>query len=153
MSDPSTWALVSVRASSPGKRETVVYARGTRVDFGPSIPFDTEAPRMAAVEGLLAAAAADILGNLRQVARSRRLPLDEVEARLEARLSHPLAQLGVVGEEGEPAIEALSLRAYLSSSAPPDEIETAWLEALRRCPVVNTLRATVSLELSWQTVL
>ena len=101
---------------------------------------------MTGAETLLGLLAADVIGLFLEIAKRRRLPVDEVEATVKAELADPLVQLGVIGAQGEPRYESFSLRAYAGSSAPEAAIQEIWTEALRRAPLANTLRRGAALE-------
>ena len=124
-----------------------------RFNVGRPLNFDEKAPRPSAVEMLAATFAADVVTGFQMLASRRRLGVGDVEARAEATIAHPLAHLGVVGEEGEPHVSRLTLRAYISSFESPEVIAEAWNEALRRSPLVNTLARAAELDINFQIVL
>lgn len=151
MSDSLSRALVSVRATSRNDARVTVFARARTRTFGKGWSFDVEEADFTAAEDLLGAIAADVLGLFAQLARKRRLPLDSVEATLRAELINPLTHLGVVGAEGAPRYDFFSLRAYAESAAPSKALHALWDEALRRAPLLNTLRLAAHFEINFQT--
>lgn len=101
---------------------------------------------MTGAEQLLGALAMDVIGLFIDLAKRRRVAVDEVEATAKAELADPLVLLGVVGAEGEPRYESFSLRAWAGSAAPEASLQELWAEALRRAPLANTLRRAASLD-------
>ncbi len=101
---------------------------------------------MTGAELLLGALASDVIGLFLEIAKRRRVVVDEVEATVKATLADPLVHLGVVGAEGEPRYESFSLRAYAGSSAANDVLQEIWAESLRRAPLANTLRRAATLD-------
>ena len=95
---------------------------------------------MTGAELLLGALASDVIGLFFDLARRRRVAVDEVEATVKAELADPLVHLGVVGAGGEPRYANFSLRAYAGTAAPEAVLQEIWAEALRRAPLANTLR-------------
>jgi hypothetical protein len=94
-----------------------------------------------------------VVGGFQLLAARRRLAVDDVEARAEAAIANPLAHLGVIGEDGEPRVSRLTLRAYISTFEPQEAIAAVWDEALRRSPLVNTLGRAAELDINFQLVL
>jgi hypothetical protein len=149
MADPSPGTLVSVRATCRDESGAECFARGHGWGHGRGVEFDERAPRPAALEHLIGAAAGELLVNLRALARRRRLVIDGIEALAEGEVAHPLAVLGVVGEDGAPALALLRLRVFLAADCGGDDLDALWREALGRCVILNTLRRAVLLELGF----
>lgn len=105
---------------------------------------------MTGAELLLGALASDVIGLFFDLAKRRRVAVDEVEATVKAELADPLVHLGVVGAEGEPRYENFSLRAWAGSAAPEAVLQEIWTDALRRAPLANTLRRAAGMEASLQ---
>lgn len=145
MDDPLATALVSVRSTYRGKDGTVTLARAHEVARASGLSFDSKEPHPTSVELFLAAIAADVLGAFGRLAHQRRLPLDNAEAVLKTTLAAPLAYLGVVGASGTPRLTAVTLKVHVATPAPPSAVRAAWEEALRRAPLLNTLRPTLTL--------
>lgn len=141
-----------VRVASAGDTATV-FARRAQFPIGKPLSFDLHEPWPTALEHLLGAVGADLVNGLQDVARRRRLQVDQVEAQVDCRLQNPLAYLGVVGEEGHPGVESLAARVFVSSLDPADQIQSAWEETVRRSPLLNTLRPSVRLDVSCKVVL
>lgn len=145
----TTWG---VRVASAGETATV-FARRAQFPIGRPLSFDLQEPHPTALEHLLGAVGADLVNGLQEVARKRRLQVDQVEAQVDCRLQNPLTYLGVVGEEGHPGVESLAARVFVSSLDPAERVHAAWEETLRRSPLVNTLKSSVRLDLSLKVVL
>lgn len=142
-----------VRVTGGEDGAATVLARKSRFPVGPPLSFDPECPWPTAVEHLLGAVGADLVNGLKLAARRRRLRFDQVEALVDCRLDNPLSYLEVVGEEGHPGVRHLAARVFLSTLDPQDQVQQAWDEALRRSPLLNTLRPAVELDVSYRVVL
>ena len=123
-----------------------MFARSQRAVLGKGWSFDIAEPDMTGAELLLGALAADVIGLFFDLAKRRRVTVDEVEATVKAELADPLVYLGVNGAEGEPHYTGFSLRAYAGSAAPESALQEIWAEALRRAPLANTLRRSATME-------
>ena len=108
---------------------------------------------MSALEYVLGALAADLVGSFRALARKRRLDVDEIEALVHGELGNPLMYLGVVGEDGDPGIHSLNVKCYISSLDDEIEVQGAWDEALNRSPLARTFMKAGSLEINMQIVI
>jgi hypothetical protein len=105
------------------------------------------------VEQFIAAISADVLGGFARMAKQMRLRIDQLEATVDAQVADALVYLGVVGESGSPRLASLRLKAWIDSGETAERISTAWEEALRRAPLVQTLSGSaLKLDLSWQLV-
>ncbi|HQZ29713.1 MAG: OsmC family protein [Verrucomicrobiales bacterium] len=150
MDDLLQRALVNVRVTAELSGGVTIYARTHQLGIGKGWSFDIAEGQITGAETMLGVLASDILGIFVRLARERRLPVDEVEARLTAQLAAPLALLGVVGASGEPYYERVQMRAYVGSGVSPDRIREVWDEALKRAPFYNTLRRGTEVEIIMQ---
>lgn len=146
MTDSLHGAPVGVRASARQGERLAIYARSQGAVLGKGWSFDVAEPEMTGAETLLGLLAADVIGLFLEIARRRRVTVDEVEATVKAELADPLVHLGVVGAAGEPRYESFTLRAYAGSSAAGATLQEIWSEALRRAPLANTLRRAATME-------
>lgn len=138
----------SLRVAATAPDAATVYARRHRLEVGPALAFDSEAPRVSALEQVLGAIGADLVTGFLKRARRRRLEIDGVEALVEGRLGNPLVWLDVVGEEGDPGLIALSVRVYVGTPADTAAVEAVWQETLARSPLVRTFRRALDLQLT-----
>ena len=130
-----TW---SVRVASTDKDIARSYVRQHSFEAGAPIHFDSEYDRVTALEYVLGAIGADLVNGFKAVCRTRRLPVDDVEAVVTGRLENPLTYLGVVGEQGRPNIETVDVKLYVSAGAEEDDLAAAWDETRTRSPLAQT---------------
>lgn len=120
-----------------------VRARAHGFDISQPLDFGAKAEAPSAIEALLGALGADVVLRFSDLCERRRLPLDQIEAKVDGTLGNALFALGVVGEEGDPGLAKATLRLTIASPASSDALHDAWDEVLRRSPLVATLaRAT-----------
>jgi hypothetical protein len=96
-----------------------------------------------ALDHLLAALATDLLAGLAAESRRAGPLVHQAELRLQARLAHPLAVAGVVGESGSAALAAVGGSLYLESDAGEADVRVLWQRVLERAPVHATLAAAM----------
>lgn len=147
--EETRWTL-RVRAAGEGR--STIYVRQHRLSAGEPLHFDEQYEGTTALEHLLGALGADLVGGLQVVARKQRVELNDVEAVVSGQLNNPLTYLGVVGEEGHPGLERATVTVFVSSPEPEESVRRAWEEMLRRSPVVHTLRPAVKLDLDMKLV-
>jgi hypothetical protein len=135
-----------VRVIATGAQPAKAFARRHQFEIGNPLDFDPQYNQVTAFEHLLAALGGDLAGGFRALARRHRLVMDNVEVVVTATLENPLVHLGVIGEEGTPAIERLTVRAFASSAEGESELRPLWDEVLRRSPLVQTLMRAAQLE-------
>lgn len=150
MPDKTSWALVSVRIKSNEAARCTVFARRHQFDVGQPITFDREDPEVSAMEYLAAAVASDLIGTFRKVARRERLLVEEIEAVAQGELKNALTYLGVVGEEGEPSLQVLTIKLYVGTGASSADVNRVWEAALKRSPLYTTLSPSVAIEADLQ---
>ena len=137
----------TVRVRADGRRRAVAYARQHRFEVGAPVEFDREASAVSALEYALVALAADLVGTFQEHARRSRVPVDAAEAVVTGALNNPLTVLRVVGEEGHPGLERVTLKLYVVSSAPPDDVRRVWDDARALSPLARTLGTALDLDL------
>ena len=136
------WTL-RVTATEPDVSR--VSVRRQQFPVGRPIEFDVDAPRVAALEYVLGAVGAEIVGGLRMFAKRRRIELDQIEAIVNGELENPLVFLEVIGEAGGPRIARLHVKVFVTTAADEQTLRRLWDETLERLPLVCTLRGAVDL--------
>jgi len=154
---PFQWsARIAWRAPSAtgGARlgASAVYVRRHAFEVTRPVEFDASAPGISALECVLGAFGADLVGGLAAVLDERRIDLEAAEAAIRAELDNPLVNLGVIGEPRTPRIRRIEAVVYVTSPGGAEELGAAWDETLRRSPLVATLRDAVTLELQLRPV-
>ena len=143
----------TVRVTASPEGAARAHVRKFSFEAGAPLSFDIEHPAVTALEYLLGALGIDLAGGIRHAARKRRVEVDDVEVVIHGRLGDPLRYLRVVGAEGDPGLEVIEAKVYISSLEDAEVVSRLWDEALAVAPVVNTLRKAVRLELVYQQVL
>jgi hypothetical protein len=129
----------SVRVRAESRQESRIFARNHAFRVGPPLSFEPEDALPSALEHLIGALAADLIGTLLTYARRRRIEVEAAELSLNCTLENPLVHLGVRGEDGSPAIEEISGVLYVCTFADLPDVDALWQEALQRAPIYNTL--------------
>jgi hypothetical protein len=142
----------NIRATAQGRESTSVYARKHSFQAGAPLAFDSEYDQVTSLEYLLGSLGSDIVGGIQKSAHRRRVPVHNVEALISGRLNNPLTYLGVVGEEGHPGLERVTITVYVSSDASEGDLSQVWEEALERSPLVSTLKKAVSIDMAMKVV-
>jgi len=142
----------AVRAMRQPDGRVAVVARNLSFQAEGQTSLDARASAPSALDYLVSALAADLLGGLGREAARAGVPLHDAELSLSAWLDNPLAALGVAGEGGTPALSSVTGTLYVSSDAEAEQLRSLWARALDRAPVYSTLCRCVSLRIALQTV-
>lgn len=140
----------TVRVSSTREGSASIRARQHSFAVGQPLDFGAASAGTSALEALLGALGADVLLRFQDLCERRRLPLDQCEARVDGRLGNALVALGVIGEEGDPALDSASVTLSIASPATSDELRSVWQHVLTVSPLVATLRKCAELDLNLQ---
>ena len=143
----------SVRVGTAKGDRATAHVRQHQFDVGAPVQFDQQYDGLTALEYVLGAIGADIVNCLGMAARRHRVEIDDVEALVSGKLNNPLTHLGVVGEEGHPGLETISVRVYVSSVEPENRVRQMWAEAQERSPLVCTFRSAINLQLELQVII
>lgn len=135
----------TVRVRADDDQTVTVHSRNLAFRIGDPVSFRPTDSHPSALEILLGALAADLIGTFRSVARRRRIIVDSVEISANATLNNPLAHIGVVGEEGEPSLKEVQGVLYVSSMSESEILHDVWSETLRRAPIYLTLSRAAEL--------
>lgn len=141
------WTL---RVSSAGRGRATVFVRTQQFSVGVPVQFDAEYDAISALEYVLGAIGADMVNGLQALARKRRLGVDSVEAVVQGELNNALTHLGVIGEEGHPGLERVTVKVYVSSLEPEERIQEVWQELLARSPLVRTFQPAMQFDVHLQ---
>lgn len=141
------WTL---RVSSAGRGRATVFVRKHQFSVGAPVQFDAEYDAISALEYVLGAIGADIVNGLQALARKRRVAVDSVEAVVQGELNNPLTHLGVIGEEGHPGLERVTVKVYVASLEAEESIQGVWQELLARSPLVRTFQPAIQFDLHLQ---
>jgi uncharacterized OsmC-like protein len=148
--EDTRWTL-RVRGARP--HGSIVHARKHSFPVGAPLSFDAEYGGVTALEHLLGALAADLVGGIQTVARRRRVEIDDIEVVVHGTLHDPMVYLRAVDACGDAGLRAIEARVYISSLDDEQRVRELWAEVLETAPVANTLRKAVELDLSYQQVL
>lgn len=140
----------NLRVKSEPENQVTVFTRDKEFRVGVPLSFDREYEQITALEQSLGSFAGDLVNGFRQIADEQRVEISNVEATITAELNNPLTYLNVVGEEGNPSIESIFMKVYVSSFAPDDKIKSVWKQAQKRSPLYQTLRQSVDINLKIQ---
>jgi hypothetical protein len=126
-------------------------AQGGGPSFSVGEPLGLGADRSApaAIELALGALGGELLQLLAGLCRREGLSLDSLELSLQANLEHPLAALGVIGAEGEPAIRSVRgvCHAVSLDTRGPQRLPDLWNQALARAVLLGTWRRACPVEI------
>lgn len=148
--EDTRWTLRMTAARPAG---STAHVRKHSFAVGAPLSFDVEYGAITALEYLLGAVGADLVGGIQTVARRRRVEVDDIEVVVHGVLHNPMVYLRVVGESGDAGLRAIEARVYISSLDDEDRVRAVWTEVLETSPIVNTLSKAVKLELAYQQVL
>lgn len=148
--DPYRWNL---RAQATGRGTVRVATRKHQFEVGAPVGFDQDAAHITALEYALGALGAELVGGLKRLAETKRVEVDHVEAVVQGELNDSLAAIGVVGAQGYPGIERISVNVYVSSSENETRLDALWQEVLETSPLHQTLRRCAKVEVALRVTL
>jgi hypothetical protein len=139
-----------LRIASSNENSAAVYIRQRRLEIGQPLGFDEKYSGISALEAFSGAFAVDIINGLLLRARKRRIQIDQIEGLVKLWLGNPLTFLEVVGEEGDPSIEALFLQLYVSTFEMEPLVKALLDETLAHSPLFLTLRKAAIVRVNFQ---
>ena len=148
--EDTRWTLRVTAVQPSGSK---VHVRTHSFAAGAPLSFDAEYAAITALEYLLGAVGADLVGGIQAVARRRRVEIDDIEAVVHGVLHDPMVYLRAVGAVGDAGIRAIEARVYISSFDDEARVRAVWAEVLETSPIANTLTRAVKLDLTYQQVL
>jgi hypothetical protein len=137
------WTL---RVTSVDGRTARVATRRHQFSVSRPLSFDVEHEGITALEYALGAVGAEIVTGLRELARRRRLDIEDLEAVVSAELKNPLVYLEVVGEKGDPTIARMHIKVYVTSTESEAVVQTLFRETLERLPLARTFRELIDFQ-------
>ena len=143
----------TVRVHAVGPDEARAYCRQSAFTVGAAASFRAEDQNPSGIELLLGALGADLANGLGALLRRRGIGVDGIEVRLTGTLENPLVHLGVVGEEGSPAIAKIAIKLYVGTSEDESTIQNLYREVRERSPLIRTFELAVALDIELRIVL
>ena len=140
----------TARVRADEEQTVTVHARNLTFRIGAPLSFRPSDTYPSALEHLLAALAADLIGTFRSVARRRRIALDDLEIAVNGTLHDPLAHVGIVGEDGDPSLKAVTGVLFVSSDASPETLHAVWADTLQRSPLYRTLSRAADIQIRFE---
>jgi len=125
-----------------------LVTRNLTFDAAQQLGLGAGASYPAALDLLVGALATDLLVGLGREAARAGVPLHDAELRLEARLGNPLVALGVVGEDGSPALASVQGTLFANGDADEAQVHALWERACARAAVYATLRRCASIHIT-----
>jgi uncharacterized OsmC-like protein/TusA-related sulfurtransferase len=141
------WRL---RTRVTGRQKSTTYTRNFSFDVGQPASFEEKDQYPSAVEYLLGALSASLATGFATEAARAGLTIDDIEITVRGQLNSPLAMLGL--EDGDPAFSSIEIRCFASTFDEEAMVRAAWDLAVRRSPLVATLRRAVELNLKLSVV-
>ena len=136
------WRL---RARSTGHLKSTIYTRNFSFDIGQAASFEEKDSHPCALEYLFGALAGSLTTAFATECARENLEVDDIEISLGGSLVNILAHLGL--EDGDPAVQRISLKCFASTFAEEAKVEAVWQRTVRRSPLVATLQKAVALEI------
>lgn len=118
------------------------YARNHSFEVGQPASFDTADAAVSALEYLLGAVGGALAVGFQWRLSRAGVQVQALEIALEASCHDVLHFLGIQ-ETGEPGLDELRMKVYLSSDAEPARVESIWQDTLKRCPLAGSLARRV----------
>ncbi|WP_018633716.1 OsmC family protein [Neomegalonema perideroedes] len=130
---------MSFRAVARDSGEVKVFTDKTSFAVGSAISFDNESAEISSVDYFAGALLSSLMLTLRAHGRRRGVPVEDLEGSLSLQLADPLPLVGVRGAGGTPHFSRIRARIYAYTGLTPEAFGDFCQEALRLCPVYQTL--------------
>ncbi len=142
----STSPRWTLRVTATGDRSARVVSRTQQFIVTRPLSFDAAQEGLSALEYALGALGAELVTGLREVARRRRVTLDNVEVVVTGTLENALAYLEVIGESGGSTLSQVALRLYVESPESEESVRAVCRDAIDLLPLIRTFRTHVRLD-------
>jgi hypothetical protein len=142
----------TVRAMRQSDGRVAIIVRNLSLHAEGQLSLDSKASMPSALDYLMSALAADLLGGIGREASRAGVAVEDAELSLAARLDNPLVALGVEGETGTPALASVTGTLYVSANADAETLTSLWGRALAHAPVYSTLSRCASLRVELKLV-
>jgi TusA-related sulfurtransferase len=130
------------RTRSTGHLKSTVYCRNFSFDVGQPASFEEKDKYPSALEYFIGALSASLSTGFSTESSKAGLDIDDVEITIRCKLDNVLAHLGL--EEGDPAIERIDIKCFITSMDDRRKIREVWEKMLSRSPLLATLKKSTS---------
>ena len=127
-----------------------VYTNKNSFQIEKQISFDSEYKPVSSLEYFAGSVLSSILLALLEQSRKSGSIVEEIEGVLNLSLENPLALIGVKGYDEEPYISKATVTVYAYADLEDEAFEAFCLGALAKCPIYNTLKRSMELEVAFK---
>lgn len=138
------------RARWTGGLQSKATMRNHSIAIGQPASFDTTDVAPSAVELLLASVAGALTAGFQWQLSRQHVEVTNLEVVCRAQSKNPLVFLGVESG-GAPELATVEVAAYVAADADPAVLQAAFAEAVRRCPVTQSLARGVGVTTNLRT--
>ena len=118
-----------------------------------SMQFDRKQKDLSSMDHFAVSILSSILKTIVEQSQKQDFGIEEIEGTLEILLANPLTLLDVIGYTDEPEISALKFKIYLYADKDEDTVIRFCRQALKKCPLYNTMKQAVSIQVVFQLLL
>lgn len=137
---------MNFRGTSNDLSSVKIYTNKNSVQIDKQISFDSEYKPITSLEYFAGSVLSSILLSFLERSNKKGSVVEEIEGVLNLSLENPLFLLGVKGYEEEPLISKMTVTVFLYVDLEDKAFDDYCLNALAHCPIYNTLKRSMALE-------
>lgn len=143
----------SLRATMNDLENIRIYTDNDYFIVGDSVSFDSEAENISAINYFCGSFLASIIKILVKKAKMAGVDIEEIEGKIDFRLTNPLNILGVKGYDEPSDIEEMTIKIYYYAEGEEDYLKNLFMEILSSNPLYRLVKKASEINISFDLVI
>lgn len=141
----SKYYNIDLRSVGQNDDSNKVYIDNTSYTIAKEISFDSENTEATSMTHFADSIASSVIFSITNYDKKHDELVDEIEGKFSFQLVNPLSYIGVIGYDGEPKIDEITMVLYIVSVAEEDELKELCDKAMKNSLILNSIKDSIKI--------
>lgn len=141
----SKYYNIDLRTVGQNDDSNKIYIDNTSYTIAKEISFDSENTEATSMTHFADSIASSVIFSITNYDKKHDELVDEVEGKFSFQLVNPLSYIGVIGYDGEPKIDEITMVLYIVSVAEEDELKELCDKAMKNSLILNSIKDSIKI--------
>ncbi|MCH4009448.1 hypothetical protein [Companilactobacillus sp.] len=141
----SKYYNIDLRTVGQNDDSNKIYIDNTSYTIAKEISFDSENTEATSMTHFADSIASSVIFSITNYDKKHDELVDEIEGKFSFQLVNPLSYIGVIGYDGEPKIDEITMVLYIVSVAEEDELKELCDKAMKNSLILNSIKGSIKI--------
>ncbi|WP_300562887.1 hypothetical protein [Companilactobacillus sp.] len=141
----SKYYNIDLRTVGQNDDSNKIYIDNTSYTIAKEISFDSENTEATSMTHFADSIASSVIFSITNYDKKHDELVDEIEGKFSFQLVNPLSYIGVIGYDGEPKIDEITMVLYIVSVAEEDELKELCDKAMKNSLILNSIKDSIKI--------